>query len=134
MLWMNTKSKKCFAFKIHSFFQCTCSLSCTVDNINAPTVLGNNSMAVSLMHCNQVKSVLELTAFTFICPTVLAFLRAGAASVPYATGASGAASTPLAEAVVSAPCFFLTSRQVTWFAPFPTTFVHLATYKAKNTF
>ena len=77
-------------------------------------------MAISLMHCNQVKSVSELTAFTFICDTVHAFLM------------GGAASAPLAEVI--ATLFFLTSRQVTQFAPFPTTFVRLATYKAKNRF
>ena len=83
-------------------------------------------MAVLLIHCNQIKSVLELTAFILICPTVLAFLMGGAASASLATGASA----PLAEAV--ATHFFSTSRQVTRFAPFPTTFVHLAPCKAKS--
>ena len=91
-------------------------------------------MAVLLMHCNQVKSVSELTAFSLMCPTVLAFLMGGAASAPLATGASAplpeAIATPLAEAI--ATHFFSTSRQVTLFAPFPTTFVRLATCKAKN--
>ena len=91
-------------------------------------------MAVLLMHCNQVKSLSELTAFSLICPTVLAFLTGGAASAQLATGASaplsGAIATPLAEAV--ATHFFSTSRQVTRFAPFPTTFVCLASCKAKN--
>ena len=77
-------------------------------------------MAVLLMHCNQVKSVLELTAFSLICPTVLAFLMGGAASTPLATGASTplpeAIAAPLAEAI--ATHFFSTSRQVTRFAPF----------------
>ena len=91
-------------------------------------------MAVLLMHCNQVKSVLELTAFSLICPTVLAFLTGGAASALLATGASAplpeAIVAPLAEAI--ATHFFSTSRQVTWFAPFSTTFVCLTTCKAKN--
>ena len=93
-----------------------------IKNIDAPTVLGNNSKAVLLVHCNQVKIVLELTAFTFICNTVLAFLigRAACSSV--------GASTPLAAHLL------LTSRQVTWPDPFPTSLVHFATYKAKKTF
>ena len=91
-------------------------------------------MAVLLMHCNQVKSVSGLTAFNLICPPVLAFLTGGAASAPLATGASAqlpeAVDAPLAEAI--AAHFFSTSRQVTRFAPFPTTFVRLATCKAQN--
>ena len=77
-------------------------------------------MAVLLMHCNQVKSVSELTAFSLICPTVPAFLMGGAASAPLATGASAplpeAIAAPLVEAI--AAHFFSTSRQVTRFAPF----------------
>ena len=91
-------------------------------------------MAVLLMHCNQVKSVSELTAFSLICPIVLAFLTGGAASASLVTVASAplpeAIATPLPEAI--AAHFFSTSRQVTQFAPFPTTFVHLATCKAKK--
>ena len=91
-------------------------------------------MAVLLMHCNQVKSVLELAAFSLICSIVLAFLTGGAVSALLATGASAplpeAIAVPLAEAITTH--FFSTSRQATWFACFPTTFVHLATCQAKN--
>ena len=114
-----------------------------IKNINAPTISGRNSKAVLLVHCNQVKIVLELTALTFICATVLAFLMGGAAcssvgaSTPLAEDI--AIATPLAEAVaallaeVISAHLLLTSRQVTWPDPFPTTLVHFATYKAKKT-
>ena len=68
----------------------------------------------------------------------------------WAACSSVGTSTPLAEAVaIAAPlaeavttllaeaisaCLLLTSRQVTQPDPFPTTLVHFATYKAKNTF
>ena len=102
--------------------------------------MGNNSKAVLLVHCNQVKIVLELTAFTFICTTVLAFLMGGAAcssvgaSTPLAEAI--AIATPLAEAVAAllaeaiSAHLLLTSRQVTQSDPFPTTLLHFATYKA----
>ena len=63
---------------------------------------------------------MELTAFTFICTTVLAFLIGGAAC------SSVGASTPLATHLL------LTSKQVTWPDPFPTTLVRFTTYKAKK--
>ena len=65
---------------------------------------------------------------------------AACSSVGASTPLVEAIATPLAEAVAAllaeavSAHLLLTSRQVMWPDPFPTTLVCFATYKAKNTF